>query len=321
MEKVSETYKNLYHYTTWEGLQGILKSRTLWATNFRFLNDESEIMLFMTEKLPKIILPILLEKFSSHLEKDNAAKLKFEAYGKTIDEVAYHDTEVMIKAQFFPIRDQIYITSFCGENIDPYINQNGLLSQWRAYGAQGGYAIQFDTEELEESLKNEHNSFYYGYTSTADLVYSHDESRYKRELENSISILVEYVGHIIDNSITQEPKEFEKDAYTAFLNCVTRYKHRGFSEENEVRIVCHPLTRDLIHKKGSKVKKDILFREYNQEKIPYISLFEKRKPLLPIKKIIVGPQEGKERKQAYLKTLLRDENIEITVSDIPYVGK
>ena|ERR1700732_3664945 len=32
----------LYHYTNTVGLQGILKSRSLWASDYRFLNDTRE---------------------------------------------------------------------------------------------------------------------------------------------------------------------------------------------------------------------------------------------------------------------------------------
>jgi len=35
----------LYHYTDSAGLQGILESRTLWATDIRYLNDETEASL------------------------------------------------------------------------------------------------------------------------------------------------------------------------------------------------------------------------------------------------------------------------------------
>ena len=33
----------LYHYTSLEGLRGIVDSRTLWATDIRYLNDAQEL--------------------------------------------------------------------------------------------------------------------------------------------------------------------------------------------------------------------------------------------------------------------------------------
>ncbi len=32
---------------------------------------------------------------------------------------------------------------------------DGLLSQWRGYGKDGGYALVFDSQKLEEALKDE----------------------------------------------------------------------------------------------------------------------------------------------------------------------
>jgi len=53
---------NLWHYTTAEGLKGILYDQTLWATDYRYLNDESEITYSKTiirqAMLPKVIYKI-----------------------------------------------------------------------------------------------------------------------------------------------------------------------------------------------------------------------------------------------------------------------
>ncbi len=35
---------DLWHYTTAEGLKGILSSQTLWVTDYRYLNDSSEFI-------------------------------------------------------------------------------------------------------------------------------------------------------------------------------------------------------------------------------------------------------------------------------------
>lgn len=60
MQKVSEVYEKLYHYTTWGGLLGILQTKTLCATHYKFLNDYSEIVLFK-DKLISLIIPHVRE--------------------------------------------------------------------------------------------------------------------------------------------------------------------------------------------------------------------------------------------------------------------
>jgi hypothetical protein len=42
MERSEPVDDMVYHYTTAEGLKGIIESRCLWATNVNFLNDVSE---------------------------------------------------------------------------------------------------------------------------------------------------------------------------------------------------------------------------------------------------------------------------------------
>jgi hypothetical protein len=39
----------LYHYTSVDGLLGILRSKRIWATDIRFLNDRSEFFHAMEE--------------------------------------------------------------------------------------------------------------------------------------------------------------------------------------------------------------------------------------------------------------------------------
>ena len=94
---------------------------------------------------------------------------------------------------------------------------------------------------------------------------------------------------------------------------MARYKHRSFMEENEVRIITHH-----EEETNNKFIKEIKYRDADGYKIPYIKLFEDQE--LPIEKIIVGPHKDKEKRAAFLITKLKGTGIEVTVSDIPYIG-
>jgi hypothetical protein len=50
-----------------------------------------------------------------------------------------------------------YLTSFCGV-ANSVISESGLLSQWRGYGIDGGYAIVFDTKALKALVAQEKES-------------------------------------------------------------------------------------------------------------------------------------------------------------------
>src|SRR6266540_2391483 len=148
MPKASEVYKNVYHYTTWDGVLGILRSRTLWATHYKFLNDFSEIMCFR-DRLVGLILPYVREAYDELIKHSPHIKNKIDEEGG-LGQVVQHDTEAFVDAQYHATGDEIYILSFCGEHKNQHVNSNGLLSQWRGYGSGGGFAIVFDSQKLEE---------------------------------------------------------------------------------------------------------------------------------------------------------------------------
>ena len=108
----------LYHYTGVSGLLGIIKNHTLWATDYRHLNDRKEYRI--GERL-----------------------LREELRARRIDEIHRKAFETLV-AQ---IQKGCYVLSF-SENGDQ-------LSQWRAYCPGGnGYALGFQqTNALFASAK------------------------------------------------------------------------------------------------------------------------------------------------------------------------
>jgi uncharacterized Fe-S radical SAM superfamily protein PflX len=56
--------ESIFHYTTAEGLKGILTSQTLWATDFRYLNDTEELSQ-AKEIFISVVKPIMAEAIES----------------------------------------------------------------------------------------------------------------------------------------------------------------------------------------------------------------------------------------------------------------
>ena len=326
MQKTSEVYKKLYHYTTWEGLQGILETQTLWATNYKFLNDYSEIILFK-DKLISLIHPYVLEGYEKLIKHSPGAKQKIYKEGG-LRKVVQHDARGLIESQYAALGDEIYILSFCGQPENPNIANNGLLSQWRGYGTGGGAALVFDTEKLEEILAIEAISFEYSAFLIADIIYNDDEQKLQEELSDDLSIIADVAKQFFNHENLQKKKVIDASkAYHPFVNCISRYKHYGFSEENEVRVVALPTLIDMellefANSRGVKPKpeKERKFRQKSGKRIPYIELFNSNDVELPIEKIIVGPHSEKESRAIELSEKLEKSNIEITCSEIPYVG-
>jgi hypothetical protein len=107
MQKTSEVYKKLYHYTTWEGLLGILKSRTLRATHYRFLNDCSEIILFR-DRLVTLMLPYVRQAYDQLIKDSPQVEQKIYDEGG-LGQVVQHDTEVFVDGNYRAIGEEIYI--------------------------------------------------------------------------------------------------------------------------------------------------------------------------------------------------------------------
>lgn len=234
-----------------------------------------------------------------------------------LNAVAKHEIKIIVNAMYKATGGEFYIASFCGEHKeDEYINRNGLLSQWRGYGRDGGFALVFDTLKLEEILQSEYSRFAYTHFLLADVIYSDDEENFKDELSEQMDDITNHVKEMMHNMALgiDEPPDAEK-AYPAFVQCISRYKHQGFKEENEVRIVVYP--DDAFQEKQEKEQK---FREKNGEWIPYIEFFNSQDIVLPIERIIVGPHKEKEARASALRIMLRTTGIEVTVSDIPYIN-
>src|SRR5215216_3035907 len=103
----------IYHYTTIPGLIGIVTHCELWASDCQFLNDGSE-------------LSYARDIFFAELQKLGTPRIEEEGYvppGRSLQNF------------------RMFITCFCEDG--------DLLSQWRGYGADQGYALGFDTETLQ----------------------------------------------------------------------------------------------------------------------------------------------------------------------------
>lgn len=306
-KSISEIYPKLYHYTTYEGLSGILETQNLWATNYQFLNDALEIQLFKN-RLRAALTPIIIEHvLIQHGFCSNFQQILNERISEVVD------------GNYKITGHEFYITSFCGQHSDAYSRKNGLLSQWRGYGGDGGYAIVFDTAKLKIALEPEAKFFNYQLVSLTDVFYDDNtyEEKFYCHLREVAKFTIEMLSRI--RSGRQDIPSAEK-AYPSIINCMSRLKHQGFKEENEVRIVVYaPLLDEKYiernHEGKPKPNKEIKTRLKNGQKATYIEL----KANWPIEQIIVGPHKNKEERAAQLKERLKGKNIEILISETPFV--
>lgn len=127
----------LYHYTTAEGLKGILESKTIWATDAEFLNDAQELRYGRDELYEALIA----EADRLAPESDDVTAEPEYSRGIVMRSAAAH-----LRPGGMYLAKQahsVYVACFC-ENGD-------LLSQWRGYAAGGGYAIGLKRSGLERT--------------------------------------------------------------------------------------------------------------------------------------------------------------------------
>jgi len=124
--KSKEIY--LYHYTTAEGLIGIIKQQNIRATNIFYLNDWEEYVTGIK----------LAQNYLEQLRDETSTEIDIQRFNWLIKEIK--DTG--------PLRSlEVYISSF---------SKNGdELSQWRAYCPKGGYAIGFPISRLRALAKKQ----------------------------------------------------------------------------------------------------------------------------------------------------------------------
>lgn len=123
-----------------------------------------------------------------------------------------------------------YVTAFCTTK-DKWIAQNGLLSQWRGYGLDGGYAIVFGFKGLVDILNTERKMYFEERWAWGNVLYTPVDLSSFQDKHN-----VKHFEHVRKGvSVFLETKDPRK-AYPAFNSIALLsafYKHRGFKEEKE----------------------------------------------------------------------------------------
>lgn len=325
---VSQQYPELMHYTTLAGLRGILSSGCLWATDATYLNDSSEISHFFDERLRELIVEdarqyaIELARVPKHLAKmvsdggiDKIVGLEVDAWYSTLRRVTL-------------AMNRPFLISLSGPS-DERIQHSGLLSQWRGYGVDGGYAIVFDSQKLEAMLMAEATASQYTHVQIGDVYYHGIDPKIQPatpDIAEYEEIVHQGVRRMMRGGTAAETDRFY-EAITA-LSCL--YKHWGFWEEREVRVVVVPASQEVAAagQPNAPQPKEVRFFNRGEKKIPYIELFSTRNlagptASLPIKRVIVGPHKDREAHAALVRQELLSAGYSaaVTQSKIPYIGR
>ncbi|MBI5922080.1 MAG: DUF2971 domain-containing protein [Betaproteobacteria bacterium] len=327
MGKVSEEKPLLYHYTNAAGLTGIITSQKIYATSIAYLNDAEEQIGYLKRRLPVLLSQWTLDALKSQL-------------ATTPHSVECSEEEIRERAADISQRLHSGIMELSLELDDPYIASfsapprtdpnDGLLSQWRGYGQDGGYAIVFETTGIESLLELESKAFHHQTLLLCDVDYHYDgSSEHGTPLPETLED-EHKVQDAIRQFVVSGARELLEQMYQPLVQLSIRSKHRGFQEESEVRIAAlrsvPRVWREEKRDGEARPQKELFFRPRSGLLIPYVKLFGTsnlgRNAVLPIRKVIVGPHPDKTKRRESVERLLQQHGIaaDVIESSIPYLG-
>jgi hypothetical protein len=309
--------RSLFHYTTAEGLIGIIRDRSLFATHAGFSNDASECTL-LTPHLTKIVAAQFKELLPQALGITDPDK---ELFG---DMTYFYEGEAekALRAMLSSVNNVFpyYITSFCVHDRMGDEYKHGLLSQWRGY-ARGGFAIEFDELELDALNKEEQDRWrYLEILSNAVSYTDHEKKIDPAEFSGMGGALLREtfkLGHKIP--IKAELADFGRP----FLGVAPFLKHPDFREENEYRIAAMCYRPNVVEPGDTKKSKEIRFRTRPDGSVqPYIPLYHGFEINLPIRSVIVGPHPHQASQKLAVEMLFEQYGVdaEVRVSATPFRG-
>ncbi len=326
---VDVEHPELHHYTTWGGLEGIYKSRCLYGTRYDCLNDWSEVKHFK-DVLIKALAPKLREELikarktsqrvAIHLSKLGGANTQGYEHAKFAVERLYDST-----FSTSDVKDGFsvpFITSFCSHKNDyAYERENGLLSQWRGYGGDEKFAIVFDTAGLLKLMVEEQQKWGYANIGLMDVVYNTENFDCATRFPQLLAATTK--RHMRNLKGEEHSDDDVSELFYTFTTSASRFKHRGFEEEREVRFVSFLHRKEAIEnfytKHGYKIP-DIKYKPtkmFNDKE--RIFLFEREEDhTLPINRIIIGPHKDQKTLAKKVRKLVGSK-IKLVLSETPLV--
>ena len=271
----------LYHYTTVDGLKGIVENDELWATSAYYLNDSTEIMYGYQ------LIDEALEAWRKRVNPPELSMAGGLVYA--LQRQFGHD---YLKRN---IITPIYLTCF-GE-------EDNLLSQWRAYGQSGGCGIGFRvlSEGIVYGLKPEPSV----YTARCVKV-EYDRGGQLRRITELLDFLVPILD---DAQVTEAIRSLDPLSPDGFgwlsrtiseilMDESVAFKNPAFAVEKEWRLVVR--SRQLLKQgtdDGDHTRLPIHFRTARGQLAPYVRLIPSGTAFpvtgdgkkLPIESVHCGP--------------------------------
>ena len=304
----------LYHYTTPEGLLGILKSGSIRATHVRYLNDQTELRNALSSEFENLMLNTMFPAAD-------------EEQRKNLHDLKRRDEETQ--------EEEVFVASFTDDGVvqgAEGCTPGDRLSQWRAYSNQaGGFSLAFDSKQLMAPWKSKAPLGAYR-SSLLRCKYGADEKRDAAERVGKWGLgLVQRVHESqLDHfrgkvGVDPDPGdlrmlEFGSDAYAwgaanavYFSSEAARFKDEAFSEEREWRFVLHARRSELLDAHHTDPGSPVIhFRNGRFGLTPYMEIpLRLSSDESPLRRVVTGPSQQGEEAVAGVRLLLESMGIKL----------
>jgi Protein of unknown function (DUF2971) len=305
----------LFHYTSAEGLIGIIQNEEIWSTAYYCTNDESEL-----SAGKGILKPIFSNLTLDMIQKNDPLMRTFFERGVHPQRYSEQFEQTIIS---FMLNDiSAYITCFCKPTTEEDF-LHGLLSQWRAYGVDGGYALQFSRKKLLAAITEANNPTRLS-CELQDVHYTAN-NRFKEEvLKHRDAFVRAYIdflkflaGPIGSNSdsVRSPIAGLWGGPVESLFDYLAHTKNRHFAEERECRlslmeansIDLKPLRTNYFNRRGHIVP----YKKITREICPLVDCIEW---------IIIGPNPRMTPRFKSVVQLVQASGLKIAVrpSYIPF---
>lgn len=274
-----ELSKEVFHYTSLEGLLCILSTKQVWMTNSNFLNDSKELLHFksLTCEAKEIFKTKLLEEFTEdEINKDDLFNIFLEAFDDAVKN-RFDD----------PDNDfEVYVLSLS--------DNNDSLTLWGNYAKGKGYSLSFDTK----SLISEVDKFGNGYMVYNKVIYKKEQ-----QLDTLSDALLKTFSILCKIELDAEKLKEELLAYfnSLIISYSIFFKHHSFEQEDEFRIAFTTYSDD-------QSSDQVFFRTNDEAIIPYIKIeFEDA----DLKGIVIGPKNNSDIAEIGITTFLKKQGFNL----------
>jgi hypothetical protein len=301
----------LFHYTSADGLIGILQNKEIWSTAYYILNDYSEL-----SAGEGLLTPIFDGATDEMIQNGSPLVELFANRGIDIRNYARTFAQQVLSFTFSKICP--YLTCFCRPMSEEDF-AHGLLSQWRSYGIGGGYALQFSRKKLLSAIDEAKKSHDLGY-HLQNVIYDAENPLKAEVLSHAPAFLQAYnaflkdIGPDLASGHARNPiLDLLGGPLESLLDYLIQTKNLHFSEERECRL-------SVIDTISAKRLLSTNYFNRNGSIVPY----KKTPPSFPvvdcIEWIVVGPNSRMGARYKAVTQMVQTGSLKIGVrpSHIPF---